>query len=41
MSVFQSDVEVKPEDSILTISTCTDNNSYMRFVLIGRLVPIE
>jgi sortase B len=41
MSVFQSDVEVTPEDSILTLSTCTDNNSYMRFVLIGRLVPIE
>ncbi|MGI5936789.1 MAG: class B sortase [Oscillospiraceae bacterium] len=41
MSLFESDVEVTPEDRILTLSTCSDNYSYMlRFVLIGRLVPI-
>ncbi|HHU23253.1 MAG TPA: class B sortase [Clostridiales bacterium] len=40
MSLFESDVAVTSEDRILTLSTCSDNYSYLRFVLIGRLVPI-
>ena len=39
-SDFDSDVEVGPEDRIITLSTCTYEYDDARFVLMGKLVPI-
>lgn len=40
-SVFESDVEVQPEDNIVTLSTCAYDFENARFVVLGRLVPIN
>lgn len=39
-SVFESAVEVQPEDNIVTLSTCAYDFDNARFVIQGRLVPI-
>lgn len=39
-SVFESPVEVQPEDNIVTLSTCAYDFENARFVILGRLVPI-
>lgn len=40
-STFKSDVTVAPEDRILTLSTCTYEFDIARYVLMGKLVPID
>ena len=40
-SKFKSDVDVKPGDKILTMSTCTYDYDDARFVVQGKLVPIH
>lgn len=40
-SVFESDVEVQPDDNIVTLSTCAYDFENARFVILGRLVPIN
>ena len=40
-SVFESDVEVEPDDNIITLSTCAYDFENARFVVLGRLVPIN
>ena len=40
-SAFSSNVEVKPGDKILTLSTCTYEYDDARFVVHGKMVPIH
>ena len=40
-SKFQSNVDVKAGDKILTLSTCTYDYDDARFVVLGKLVPIH
>lgn len=40
-SVFESGVEVQPDDNIVTLSTCAYDFENARFVILGRLVPIN
>ncbi len=40
-SVFESAVEVQPQDNIVTLSTCAYDFENARFVVMGRLVPID
>lgn len=39
-SDFQSDVELHPEDRIVTLSTCTYDYDNARYVVMARLVPL-
>ncbi len=41
LSTFQSDVEVGPEDKIVTLSTCTYERDDGRYVVVGKLVRIH
>ena len=41
MSDIKTDVEVGPEDHIVTLSTCDYSFNNARYVVIGKLVPIE
>ena len=40
-SDFDCDVEVGPEDRIITLSTCTYEYDNARYVVMGKLVPID
>ena len=40
-SRFQSNVDVKITDKILTLSTCTYDYDDARFVVLGKMVPIH
>ncbi len=40
-SDFESDVEIGPEDRMITLSTCTYEYDNARYVLMGKLVPID
>lgn len=39
-STFQSDVRIKEEDRIITLSTCTYEFEEGRFVVFGKLIPL-
>ena len=39
-SDFQADVEVTPDDHIITLSTCSYEWYDARYVVLGKLVPI-
>ena len=41
LSDFQADVEIGPEDKLVTLSTCTYEQENGRYVLIGVLRPVE
>lgn len=40
-STFQSDVKVSASDAIITLSTCSYEFDQARYVVLGKLVPIE
>lgn len=40
-STFQSDVTISEQDTIVTLSTCSYEFDQARYVLLGKLVPIE
>lgn len=40
-SLFQSDVEIAQGDRFLTLSTCSYEYDDARFVLIGKLTPLD
>lgn len=40
-STFQSDVKVTDSDAIVTLSTCSYEFDQARYVVLGKLVPIE
>jgi len=40
-SDFVSNIEIKPTDRIVTLSTCTNVNRDGRYVIAGRLLPIR
>lgn len=40
-SAIETDVEVRPGDRMLTLSTCTYEYDTARYTVIGKLVPIE
>ena len=39
-SVFKSDLQVTPEDQIIGLFTCTNDDHSERYILYGRLVPL-
>lgn len=41
MSTFKSDVEVGPDDKVVTLSTCTYEINDGRYVVVGKLVQIH
>lgn len=40
-STFRSDVELEPGEQVVTLSTCSYEFDDARYVLIGKLVPLE
>ena len=40
-STFRSSVTIKPEDRIVALSTCTYEFSSARYILVGKLVPLN
>ena len=40
-SDFQSDVEVTGNDRVITLSTCTYEYDNARYVVMGKLVPLD
>lgn len=40
-STFESDVEIDDSDAIITLSTCSYEFDQARYVVLGKLVPIE
>ncbi len=40
-STFRSEVELTPEDKVVTLSTCSYEFDNARYIVIGKLVPLE
>ena len=40
-SIFDSDTEVTIDDRVVTLSTCTYEYDNARFVVQGKLVPLD